>query len=80
MENNQDTYVLGALAKIEKKVDLMNANIQDVKIDLIHVQEDIDEARADISELKQYNSLAIMNHIEEEELNDFLNDDEGSRI
>ncbi len=67
MENEQYSFVLGALARIDKKVDMMSQSLQEVKIDLIHVQEDIDEARADISELKQYNSLAILKHIEEEE-------------
>jgi hypothetical protein len=69
MENNNEQYsfVLGALARIDKKVDIMSASLQEVKIDLIHVKEDIDEARADISELKQYNSLAILKHIDEDE-------------
>jgi hypothetical protein len=66
MENDQYTFVLGALARIDKKVDIMNSNIQEMKIDLIHMQEDVDEARADISELKQYNNQAISKHIEEE--------------
>ena len=66
MENDQYTFVLGALARIDKKVDIMNSNIQEMKIDLIHMQEDVDEARADISELKQYNNQAILKHIEEE--------------
>ncbi len=67
MENDQYSFVLGALARIDKKVDMMSQSLQEVKIDLIHVQEDIDEARADISELKQYNSLAILKYIEEED-------------
>ena len=67
MDNEQYTFVLGALARIDKKVDIMSQNIQEVKIDLIHVQEDIDEARADISELKQYNSQAILKNLEEED-------------
>lgn len=71
MENEQYSFVLGALARIDKKVDMMSQSIQEVKIDLIHMQEDIDEARADISELKQYNSHAILKHLEEEENDDF---------
>ena len=65
MNNEQYTFVLGALARIDKKVDMMNTNIQEIKIDLIHMQEDIDEARADISELKQYNNKVIIKEIGE---------------
>ena len=67
MENEQYVFMLGALARIDKKVDMMNENIQEVKIDLIHMQEDIDNARADISELKQYNSHCIEKEVEEME-------------
>lgn len=64
MENDQYAFVLGALARIDKKVDMMNESFQEVKIELIHMKEDIDEARADISELKQYNSHYIDKQVE----------------
>ena len=64
MENDQYVFVLGALARIDKKVDIMNESFQEVKIDLINMKEDIDEARADISELKQYNTHCIEKEIE----------------
>lgn len=67
MENDQYSFVLGALARIDKKVDMLSQNLQEVKIDLIHMQEDIDEARADISELKQYNSQAVFKNLPEED-------------
>lgn len=64
MEKEQYNFVLGALARIDKKVDMMSEGIQDVKIDLIHMREDIDEARADISELRQHNPVPIMHGID----------------
>ncbi len=64
MENEQYIFVLGALARIDKKVDMMNESFQEVKIELIHMKEDIDETRADISELKQYNSHLIDKQVE----------------
>lgn len=60
MEKEQYNFVLGALARIDKKVDIMNENFQEVKIDLLHMQENVDEARADISELKQYNPVPVV--------------------
>ncbi len=42
----------------------MNESFQEVKIELIHMKEDIDETRADISELKQYNSHLIDKQVE----------------
>jgi len=71
MDNEQYSFVLGALARIDKKVDMMSQSLQEVKIDLIHMQEDIDEARVNISELKQYNSHAILKHLEDEEMEEF---------
>lgn len=59
MSNEQYNFVLGALARIDKKVDITNSGFQEIKIDLIHMQEDIDEARADISELKSYHPVPI---------------------
>ncbi len=59
MSNEQYNFVLGALARIDKKVDITNSSFQEVKIDLIHMQEDIDETRADISELKSYHPVPI---------------------
>lgn len=64
MENEQYAFVLGALARIDKKVDIMTESFQEIKIELIHMKEDIDEARADISELKQYNSHYIDKQVE----------------
>ncbi len=64
MEKEQYAFVLGVLARIDKKVDMMNAGLQEVKIDLIHMQEEIDEVRADISELKEYNNHCIEKEIE----------------
>lgn len=64
MENDQYVFVLGALARIDKKVDMMNSNLQEVKIELIHMKEDIDETRADISELKEYNNHCIDKEIQ----------------
>ena len=67
MEKEEYTFVLGALARIDKKVDMMNESLKEVKIDLIHMQENIDEARADISEVKLYNSHCIGKEIEKME-------------
>ena len=67
MNNEQYTFVLGALARIDSKVDFMSESIQEIKIDLIHMQEDIDEARADISELKQYSLILSKNDEFEDE-------------
>ncbi len=67
MEKEQYNFVLGALARIDKKVDMMSESIQEVKIDLIHMREDIDEARADISELRQHNPVPIMRGIDFDE-------------
>ena len=64
MQDEQYAFVLGALARIDKKVDMMNESFQEVKIELIHMKEDIDEARADTSELKQYNSHYIDKQVE----------------
>ncbi len=68
MEKEQYNFVLGALARIDKKVDIMSGDIQEVKIDLIHMQENIDETRADIAELRQYNPVPVVkttSHFEE---------------
>ncbi len=70
MDKEQCTFVLGALARIDKKVDILSSSIQEIKIDLIHMQEDIDEARADISELKEYNCQSILKDLENIEEND----------
>lgn len=67
MEQEQYNFVLGALARIDKKVDMMSESIQEVKIDLIHMREDIDEARADISELRHHSPVPIMGGIDFDE-------------
>lgn len=73
MSNEQYNFVLGALATIDRKVDIMSENFQEIKIDIVHMQEDIinmqediDEALTDIYELKQYNNMAINQKIEDE--------------